>query len=227
MPSFELGIRTRRNALIIAGIAFILVFLLFDLLWFSFSQKDTSEIVYKVAVSPESGGLYTVVLPTIIDDLGQEIEAAKTVSTSDSVEVAHLQSQYGPALSFNSTGAVSLRIECSDCRGKLSIFLDQVHRDDFHVFYRAVSNFTILLNISFRYEHWSEISNVFGIKEGMFGGCISHSTLSTALPSNLNWTIVSLKDDWICGEGGEWGVSRGIMMSFMGYVAGLGALSIL
>lgn len=93
--SEEIWIRTKSDLIIVAGIVCILTFLLFDIAWFSFSIKNRNEITYEVTIRSPSQDSFVIMIPSIVDNQGNEIEATNHAMTSIDVDVNHMDTQVG------------------------------------------------------------------------------------------------------------------------------------
>jgi len=96
--------------------------------------------------------------------------------------------------------------------------------DEYYFFAYAVNAFSINLSVQFNYDHYSEKSNLFGVTEGGWGGCINEFNASNAISSKSNWTILEGVGGGICYDGFGSGFRDGLIISIVGYSVGLGLI---
>ncbi len=215
----EEGIRTKISPFIVAGIVVILAILLFDIAWFSFSSKDSQHLVYQVKVTPSSDAPWTVTVPTLVDGNGRETEAASRITASKPAQVGHISTQFGRALWVNSSGSLTLGIDIGEWGGSPS--LNEYYGGKAHVRVRshAVEDFVVQIEIIYSYESESERSNVFGERNGMWGGSIEKFNVSGSISSTSDWTILEGERDGICYDATGNASRDGLIISTAGYSA--------
>ncbi len=211
----------KRNPFIILGITIIVTVLLFDIVWFSYSIKDEQHTVYEVSVNPAAGGLYTLMVPTLVDAYGQETDAANKVTTSKLVMVGHVNTPHGKALYMNTSGALKLRIDVNEWSGQPSMSSESSRIQRVRVYSSASENFAIQVEIRYSSESSSEKSNVFGEEDGMFGGSIVGFNVSGSISSMSNWTVLEGLNSVLCYDGLGDAAKYGLLFSIPGYVAGI------
>ena len=169
---------------------------------------------YEVEVTPSAEGEYRLMIPTVVDRDGVELDAMSSMTTSKPVEVARIDTDFGLALEVNASGTVNLRTECLSCGGLLSLGGQHAR-----VRSNATGNFTLAIRFDFSYYSGGVARNVFGRSIG--GACRTAVNASGSIPSNSDWTILDGEGGGLCWDyfGGD--SLLGLIVSFPCYIAGL------
>ena len=223
------GIKMRASQIKAAGAVVIVLTFAYGAVWFPNSAKTTQHLFYEVTIEPAGLGNYRLTLPTLVDGNGVETSVAGLIAASGPAELTHVDARFGRAILVNASGALVVGVEVGDWGGTLNMLNYsgmgiRIGVDGVKVYAEAVDDFLISIAIKFRYDSESERSNIFGAKDGMWGGGFLEVNASGSIQSRSNWTVLDGAGDQMNWDGAGNAFLVGFVVSLACYPLGIGVV---
>ena len=154
-----------------------------------------------------------------------ETDVAGLISASKPATLTHVITPFGPAIRVNASGSLKVGVEADSWGGTLSLDDDLV-LGQVRLRLQAADDFLISIAIEYSYDRWSEKSNIFGAKEGMWGGSITELNASGMEQSRSNWTVIDGEEHPIFYDAIGNASRDGVIISLIGCPLGVGVIMI-